>query len=80
MFVTPVCYRVGMADTSYVTVLPAAPRSGWLAASKSGCSIRHERLSVSIHDREAARAEAARLYPGLLVWVAGDSGPKPWEQ
>lgn len=62
----------------YVTVMPAAPRSGWIVCSRQGSMIRHDRLeNAPIFDREAAREAAQRLFPDLAVYVQGDTH-KPW--
>jgi len=64
----------------YVTVMPAAPRSGWIAAVRIGSLIEHLRLeNASIHDREAARTAALKAFPGYYVWVQGDDmDARPW--
>jgi hypothetical protein len=66
--------------TNYVTVFPATNnRSGWMVAVRTGACIDHIRIpGPSIHDPEAARAEAARLFPDKIVWMKGDP-IKPWE-
>jgi hypothetical protein len=62
---------------TYVTVMDARPRSGWLVAHRSGDVIEHRRLTAAKHDPEAARAEAAAMFPDHLVVLPGD--PKPWK-
>lgn len=70
-----------MNPERYATVMPTSKdRNGWMVATRSGDRIHHLRLEAPTHDREAARAEAAARYPDRLIWVAGDTGPKPWEQ
>jgi hypothetical protein len=66
--------------TNYITVFPATNnRRGWMVATRDGANIRHVRLeTASIHDPEAARAEAAKLFPGKAIYMAGDT-VKPWE-
>jgi hypothetical protein len=61
---------------NYVTVFPAAPRKGWIAARRTPNGIRHIRLEASIHDPENARSEAAAMFPGVRVVMPDD--PKPW--
>jgi hypothetical protein len=64
----------------YVTVMPSSNnRSGWMVAARAGDMIHHIRLvGPSIHDPDAARAEAEKLFPGKIVYMAGDT-VKPWE-
>jgi len=64
----------------YVTVMDAAPRSGWIACSRQGDTITHTRLeNAPKHDREAARAAALKAFPGHYVYVQGDSlDSRPW--
>ena len=63
---------------TYVTVMPAAPRSGWKVASRAGDVITMTRLMASIHEPEAARDEAAAMFPDHLVILPDD--PKPWKK
>ena len=64
----------------YVTVMDAAPRSGWIACTRVGDMITHDRLeNAPKHDREAARAAALLAYPGYYIWVQGDDmDARPW--
>ena len=61
---------------SYVTVMPAFPRSGWMVAHREGCMITHTRLDrASSHDKEAARAEVEAMFPNHVICFAGDPIP-----
>lgn len=70
--------------TPYVTVMDAKPRTGWLVAHRDGDIITHTRLTakkleVDGGGPEAARAEAAAMFPGATVYMAGDTD-KPWKE
>lgn len=68
-----------MTDPTYVTVMPAAPRSGWKVAHRTGDVIEFTRLeNASIHEPEKARAAAAKMFPDHLVVLPAD--PKPWKE
>ena len=62
---------------SYVTVMDARPRSGWIVAHRTGDLIEHRRLNAPKGDPDAARAEAEALFPDHLVVLPDD--PKPWK-
>lgn len=65
-------------NTNYVTVFPATNgRKGWMVGSRNGATIVHTRLNAESFNADGARAEAAALFPGATVYMAGD--PKPWE-
>lgn len=65
--------------SDYVTVMDAAPRSGWKAARRTGDIIEFVRLpSAAKYDSEAARAEAAAMFPGVRVVLPNDEF-KPWQ-
>jgi hypothetical protein len=63
----------------YVTVMDAAPRSGWKVAHRTGCVITHTRLNAGKYDANAARAEAEAMFPNHLVVMPGDP-VKPWKE
>lgn len=63
---------------SYVTVMPAHPRSGWMVAHRDGDVICHTRLNASKSEPESARAEAAEMFPDARVVLPTDEF-KPWE-
>jgi hypothetical protein len=70
--------------TTYVTVMDAKPRSGWLVAHRDGDCIVHTRLTAKKLEIdgggiEAARAEAQAMFPDAHVYCAGDE-VKPWKQ
>lgn len=66
-----------VATRPYVAVFPDDKgRRGWIVAVRHGDTITRTRLEASIHDPDAARTEAAAMYPDHLVWLPGD--PKPW--
>lgn len=64
---------------SYVTVMDARPRSGWLLAYREGDVIIHRRLDAAKYDADAARAEAEALFPNTRVVLPGDPNP-PWKE
>lgn len=64
--------------TTYVTVFPADRNRGWMLAYRNGSAIIHTRLNAPLAKPDEARAEAAGLFPGKAVYMAGDT-VKPWE-
>lgn len=63
---------------TYVTVMDATPRSGWIVAHRVGDLIIHKRLDAAKSDPVAARAEAEALFPDARVYLPGDPNP-PWK-
>lgn len=52
-----------------VTVFPAHPRNGWIAAVRNGDIIIHKRLTAPGYDAEGARAQAVEMFPDHTVIV-----------
>ena len=60
----------------YVTVMPSGRRHGYMVAHRDGDVITHRHIGSGTLDE--IRAEAARMFPKHVVYLAGDP-VKPWE-